>query len=180
MDDTPSLLFDLLCQLRLPEESIALALLYNHKFRRWQSAQGGVTLDIHSVCLAAISLAAKASEKPRRLREILVPAYKYVFIMRDSISSDLIGHSHLRPKEPKLTFPSELYDTLRSSLVSTELVLLRILKFELRLATPVEFLDDLLRDYVYYARADRSHYEDYAMVMDSMIGITARANVLKA
>lgn len=71
-----SVLLDLLSQLRLPEESIALALLYKHKFYKWQSTKSETSLDDELLSLACVSLAAKSSEKSRRLREILVPAYK--------------------------------------------------------------------------------------------------------
>lgn len=75
-DNPHPLLMSLLSQLRLPEESVALALLYKYKFRRWAQDQSFSTLDDEMLSLAVISLAAKASERPRRLREILVPAYR--------------------------------------------------------------------------------------------------------
>lgn len=70
------LLMSLLSQIRLPLESTALALLYTHKFHKWQALQSTTTMDDETLALATVSLAAKVSEKPRRLRELLLPAYK--------------------------------------------------------------------------------------------------------
>lgn len=50
---------------------------------------------------------------------------------------------HPTATEP-LTFPSPLYDTLRSTLVTAELLLLRVLRFELRVPLPYEYLPRLL------------------------------------
>lgn len=91
----------------------------------------------------------------------------------------MTSFSHLNPGKSKLTYPSELYDELRASLVNAELILLRILKFELRIPTPFEYLDDLLRDYVYFSRTDKSHFEDYVSVVDTVIGVVTRSTILK-
>lgn len=69
-------LLNILTQLRLSEQAIALALIYTHKYYKWQKLRSQRVLSSESLALAATSLAAKAAEKPRRLREILVPAYK--------------------------------------------------------------------------------------------------------
>lgn len=61
------------------------------------------------------------------MREILVPAYRIV-----------------NPDKPSLTFPSDLYDALRFSTVTSELILLRILKFELRVTLPQSYLSRLI------------------------------------
>jgi hypothetical protein len=90
-----------------------------------------------------VSLASKATEHPRRLREILVPAYRYhpnplarqQYINRTSI---------LNPDKPRLTFPSDLYDSLRYSTVTSELIVLRVLKFEVRVTLPQVFLARLV------------------------------------
>lgn len=77
-------------------------------------------------------------------------------------------------------FPSALYDKLRASLVKAELLLLRILRFELRLATPYDYLDDLLRDFLDFSKTDSSHYEDYVKVTDSLLGLASKVMVNKA
>jgi len=61
------------------------------------------------------------------MREILVPAYRII-----------------NPDQPSLTFPSDLYDALRFSTVTSELILLRILKFELRVTLPQNYLPRLI------------------------------------
>src|SRR5277367_811824 len=61
------------------------------------------------------------------MREILVPAYRI-----------------MNPDKPSLTFPSDLYDALRFSTVTSELIMLRILKFELRVTLPQSYLPRLI------------------------------------
>ncbi|KAI5852582.1 hypothetical protein DFP73DRAFT_589660 [Morchella snyderi] len=85
-------------------------------------------LDEHTLSLASLSLATKATESPRRLREFLIPAHT-------------LQHP---PPFPPLTFPSPRYDALRSTLVTAELLLLRVLRFELRVTLPYEYLPRLL------------------------------------
>lgn len=77
--------------------------------------------------LASLSLATKSTESPRRLREFLVPA-----------------HAVLRPTAAPLTFPSARYDALRASLVAAELTLLRVLRFDIRLDQPLDYVPRLL------------------------------------
>jgi hypothetical protein len=89
--------------------------------------------------LAAISLASKASEHPRRLREILVPAYQFRPHRFLKLTLSIVN-----PDKPPLTFPSDLYDSLRYSTVTSELILLRILKFELRILLPQAYLPRLI------------------------------------
>jgi hypothetical protein len=50
----------------------------------------------------------------------------------------------MNPDKPSLTFPSDLYDALRFSTVTSELIMLRILKFELRVTLPQSYLPRLI------------------------------------
>lgn len=59
-------------------------------------------------------------------------------------------------------------------------MLLRILQFDLRLATPYEYLDDLLRDFLSFQKTDSSHSEDYVKVTDSLLGLTAKVTIVQA
>ena len=72
------------------------------------------------------------------MREILVPAYQCVLFAFKT--DDRI----INPDRPTLTFPSDLYDTLRFSAVTSELIVLRILKFELRVTLPQTYLPRLI------------------------------------
>ncbi|KAL8858078.1 MAG: hypothetical protein Q9178_005403 [Gyalolechia marmorata] len=74
----------------------------------------------------------KSTESPRRLSSILLPAH--ALLHRSSSSST---------KSP-LAIPSPTYDTLRATLVQAELILLRVLAFELRLPSPLEYLQRYL------------------------------------
>lgn len=109
-----------------PSACLATALLYRRKFLQWSVSNSFVAtslLDEYMLLLASISLATKSTESPRRLRELLVPA-----------------HSLLRPASPALGIPSHEYDGLRDSLVRAELVILRVLGFDLCLPVPQRYL----------------------------------------
>ncbi|KAL7271628.1 hypothetical protein RUND412_005604 [Rhizina undulata] len=128
-DSFLSLMADIL---RLQEETLTMAFVYINRYHRHisttdSSEADADLLDAHTLSLASLSLATKATESPRRLREFLIPA-----------------HTLLHPLAPPLSFPSPLYDSLRSTLVAAELILLRVLKFELRVTLPYEFLPRLL------------------------------------
>ncbi|QSL64051.1 hypothetical protein MERGE_000206 [Pneumocystis wakefieldiae] len=117
--------------LRLPEETTMLASIYYHKYYRWLEKVNEDNslrlLDDYTLAIASLSLASKATEQFRRMREFLVPAY-----------------SILNPTKPRLTFPSEFYDSLRDSIVNAELLLLRVVKFDLRIILPFSYLEKAL------------------------------------
>ncbi|KAI4258973.1 MAG: hypothetical protein LQ352_000969 [Teloschistes flavicans] len=80
--------------------------------------------------LPTLSLSSKSSESPRRLSSIILPA-----------------HTLLHPASPNnpesvppLRIPSPEYDILRATLVQAELLLLRVLGFELRIPSPLDYL----------------------------------------
>jgi hypothetical protein len=73
------------------------------------------------------------------MREILVPAYQFALFPYTNVKYRIIN-----PDRPPLTFPSDLYDALRFSTVTTELIVLRILKFELRITLPQTYLPRLI------------------------------------
>lgn len=50
----------------------------------------------------------------------------------------------INPDKPPLTFPSDLYDSLRFSAVTSELIVLRVLKFELRVTLPQSYVARLI------------------------------------
>jgi hypothetical protein len=85
------------------------------------------TVSDQTLALAALSLASKVSEAPRRLRELIIPGYALIQ-----------GH---KGTHPKLKIPSMEYDGLRASLVRVELLLLRVLGFDLRVSSPFDFLE---------------------------------------
>ncbi|KAH0544850.1 hypothetical protein FGG08_001079 [Glutinoglossum americanum] len=125
--DTISFMTILADVLRLPEETLAMAFMYMNRYRKYYRTTEEIDfLDAHTLALASLSLSSKGTESPRRLREFLLPAYR---LLHGS-------NPHAHP----LTFPSELYDSLRATIVQAELMLLRVLKFELRIPLPFEFL----------------------------------------
>ncbi len=133
----------LLCEkCALPDETLATAFLYTHKYGQWQKDTQWTEdpgLDDYSLFLAALSLAAKTTENLRRMRELLVPAWDI-----------------LHAKEAPLTFPSHRYDALRAGVVNSEMILLRALQFDVRLPLPYVHLPRLLDRVVQGTTTDRS------------------------
>jgi len=99
--------------LLLPLETQCTAAVYVHRYARWikiesdqkdsiddqkKDSEGSTEFDTNLLQLAAISLAAKATENLRRLSEIIAPAYEIVSLT-----------------EKPLEIPSDLYDDIRQS-----------------------------------------------------------------
>ncbi|KAL8904926.1 MAG: hypothetical protein Q9207_002956 [Kuettlingeria erythrocarpa] len=165
--------------LRLPDQTLALAYLYLNKYLRFhRTSQSSDPLDSYTLSLATLSLAAKSTESPRRLSSILLPAYALLY----------------RPSTPassSLAIPSPKYDALRATLVQAELILLRILGFELRLPSPLDFLQRYLEramedvdrggeDYDAWEKEAREEYGVIDGVMDTRMGKACRTEVVEA
>ena len=95
-----------------------------------------------------------------------------------------------------LTIPSSHYDNLRATLVRAELIHLRVLKFELRLPSPFEYLpryleraldipniglesEETLEDYDSWGR-ERKEEDGVVDLMETRAGRAARAKVVEA
>ncbi|KAI5855799.1 hypothetical protein BZA05DRAFT_332927 [Tricharina praecox] len=117
--------------LRLRSETLCMAFIYTNKYHHFHASSAlpspADPLDPHTLALASLSLATKSTESPRRLREFLLPAYAL-----------------LQPTAAPLTFPSTLYDALRATLVTAELILLRVLRFDIRLPQPLDYVPRFL------------------------------------
>ena len=135
-----------------------------------------------TLSLSAISLASKATESPRRLRDIILPAHR--LLHPETSVSNLI------PIEQPLAIPSPTYDTLRGTVVQAEILLLRILGFELRLPSPLDFLQryleramedvtDVAEDYDNW---DREGKEEFGIgeIMDTRLARAARQKAVEA
>lgn len=129
---------------------------------------------MQTIALASLSLASKSTESPRRLRELLFPAHRF-----------------LNPSAELLKAPSGLYDTLRATLVQAELMLLRVLGFNLRIPLPLDFLPRYLEralggianmgeDYGRWTNEERDEYGVVGDVMDTRIGRACRSEVVDA
>ncbi|KAK6535471.1 hypothetical protein TWF694_001927 [Orbilia ellipsospora] len=149
--------------LRLQEESLSTAYIYMHKYRKFirDSKSTPDFLDPHTLALTSLSLSTKATESPRRLRALLTPA-----------------HTLLHPHQPPIPVPSHHYDTLRSTLVTAELHLLRILKFELRVPLPHNHIPKILdlslssipgEDY-YDISSEKAEEDKIVRVMETYLG----------
>ncbi|KAH7061226.1 hypothetical protein B0J12DRAFT_646994 [Macrophomina phaseolina] len=181
--DPVSLMSILADVLRLPEECLGMSFIYLNKYRKFQNNEDKFpSLDDYMLILACLSVASKATEAPRRVREFLLPAWQ-------------IMHRN-RPDTVPLTCSSPTYDALRSALVRTELVLLRVLRFELRISTPFDCLpgylsgvmrefnagdtsSDAARDFD-YRKKEQKEAERITDLMDTNIAKACKAKALFA
>lgn len=108
------------------------------------------------------------------MREILFPA-----------------HHLLHQSTEPLTVPSTTYDTLRASLVQAELVLLRVIGFELRLQTPLVYLPRYLEramedvtnvgeKYDEWGKEEKEEYGVLDNAMETSIGRACRHKAVSA
>ena len=116
------------------------------------------------------------------MREILPPAER------------ILQHSRGNPSpndQGRLTVPSRLYDDLRATLVQAELVLLRVLGFELRLPLPLDYLARYLEramqpysiaaeDYDSWSGEERAEYGIVGNVMETNLGRRSRDRAVEA
>ena len=114
------------------------------------------------------------------MREILLPAHRLLHAQED-VSL---------PKQ-WLTVPSATYDTLRATLVQAELILLRVLGYELRLPLPLDFLPRYLtralqdataaaEDYDSWGKEERKEYGVVSKATDTGIGKACVIKVIEA
>lgn len=116
------------------------------------------------------------------MREILPPADRILRHARGNTSPN---------DQDQLTIPSRLYDDLRATLVQAELVLLRVLGFELRFPLPLDYLPRYLErvlqsysaaaeDYDAWSREDRAEYGLVGNVMETSLGRRCRDRAVEA
>lgn len=155
---SPNAFMSLLCEkCALPEEVLSLAFLYMHQYRKCitdTKSEPKNALDAYTLSLAALSLSSKVSENLRRLREFLIPAWEI-----------------LHPNDPALTFPSELYDDLRASLVAGEMLLLRVIRFNARIPQARDYLPRILDRMLQTRVSEKSSIYEAA---ESWLSIAAR------
>ncbi|KAI9789328.1 MAG: hypothetical protein M1816_006217 [Peltula sp. TS41687] len=176
--------------LRLPESTWLTAHIYYYRYQRFfqthPEAANSNTLDSHSLSLSCLSLACKATESPRRPREILLPAWRVLHFGSSS------SFATLAPAP--LSIPSATYDALRATIVQGELVLLRLLKFDIRVPHALDYLPRYLQRAVDRALGDtagatkedydglpRELKEEYRVVelMDTQLGRACRRDVVE-
>ncbi|KAL9129831.1 MAG: hypothetical protein Q9217_001829 [Psora testacea] len=84
-----------------------------------------------------------------------------------------------------------MYDTLRATLVQAELILLRVLGFELRIPLPMEYVSryleralqdvtDAAEDYDSWGKEEKAEYGVLPKTMDTGIGQACRTKVIQA
>ena len=116
------------------------------------------------------------------MREILFPAHRLLH-EHNGASSD--------PIDQPLVVPSTMYDTLRATLVQAELMLLRILGFELRVPLPLDYIPryhervrgdvaDAGDNYGSYGNEEKEEYGVVKDIMDTLFGRACRAKAISA
>ena len=117
------------------------------------------------------------------MREIILPAHRLLHQYNDASGTD--------PINKPLTVPSQTYDTLRATLVQAELILLRVLGFELRLPLPLDYLPRYLEramedaakageDYDSWAKEEQEEYGVVKNIMETGMGRACRATAVNA
>ncbi|KAI9009226.1 cyclin-like protein [Hyaloraphidium curvatum] len=123
----PPMEFLLVCAetLKIPRTTTATALAYFHRYKLYYSdrqtpdiASSFPPLDDYLVATAALDLACKTAETVRKIRDVIN-----------------VGWFVLHPEDPYLPI-SDQYHALRDSLVNAELIMLRVLRFELQVDLP--------------------------------------------
>ena len=138
---------------------------------------------VKTLSLACLSLATKSTEAPRRTRQLLLPAHR--LLHQGSAESEV------RQTIQTLQVPSTAYDVLRATLVQAELMLLRVLGFELRVSLALEFLPRYLErtmediagageDYGCWARDEKEEHRVVGEVIETGIGKACRAQAISA
>lgn len=116
------------------------------------------------------------------MREILFPAHRLLH-QHDGASSD--------PISQPLVVPSATYDSLRATLVQAEVMLLRILGFELRIPLPLDYLPRYLEraigdvanaseNYDSWGKEEKEEYGVVKDAMDTSIGRACRSKAIRA
>ena len=117
------------------------------------------------------------------MREILFPAHHLLHRYNPASGSDLVA----KP----LTVPSEIYDKLRATLVQAELILLRVLGFELHVPLPLDFLPryleralsdlcDVGEDYESWGDEEKEEYGVLKGPLETAIGRACKAKAVAA
>ena len=116
------------------------------------------------------------------MREIIFPAHRLLH-RRNGASTD--------PIDQPLVVPSTIYDSLRATLVQAELMLLRILGFELRIPLPLDYLpryferamEDVIsasEDYNSWGTEEKEEYGVVKDAMDTSFGRACRTKAISA
>ncbi|KAI4215765.1 MAG: hypothetical protein LQ351_001752 [Letrouitia transgressa] len=167
-----------------------MSYVYLNKYHRFQkSSPSRDLLDPHTLHLATISLAAKATESPRRLRDIILPAHR---LLHHTTAAAKSGTDPSPPPPPPYQPPrppSRTYDALRATLVQAELILLRTLGFALRAPLPQDFLarylerawSPLARDFDVDSWSAEARAEDGAIgAMETRVARGCRGTAVEA
>ncbi|KAI9220656.1 hypothetical protein BC828DRAFT_383008 [Blastocladiella britannica] len=140
--------------LRLPPTTTATALMHYHRVDRFRRDPGAGrrypeirTFDSHLLALGAVFVATKATDHPRKVRDLINAAHVYgeasclPFIFQLTRKKN---HSILNPEAPHLSVDSSFWK-YKHALVVAESLVLRIIKF--RLTVPLAFAPaiDLVR-----------------------------------
>ena len=116
------------------------------------------------------------------MREILFPAHRLLHQRNGNLSD---------PISQPLEVPSTIYDSLRATLVQAELMLLRVLGFELRVPLPLDYLPryleramehvaDASENYDSWGKEEKEEFGVVKDAMDTSFGRACRAKAIGA
>lgn len=116
------------------------------------------------------------------MREIIFPAHRLLH-QHNRASSD--------PINQPLVVPSAIYDSLRATIVQAELMLLRILGFELRVPLPLDYLPRYIEramgdvagaseNYDSWENEDKEEFGVVKDAMDTSLGRACRTKAVSA
>ena len=118
------------------------------------------------------------------MRELILPAHRLLY----GLNQDQSVPSN--PTAKPLVIPSTTYDTLRATLVQAELILLRVLAFELRVPLPLDYLprylertlEDIANTGENYDAWGKEEREEYGIILglETGIGRACRAKAVGA
>ncbi|KAL8803166.1 MAG: hypothetical protein Q9182_003338 [Xanthomendoza sp. 2 TL-2023] len=155
-----------------------MSYVYMNKYLRFhRTSNAPDPLDSYTLALSTLSLTTKSTSSPRRLSSLLLPAYALL---------------HPSNSTPQLTTLSPTYTILRSTLVQAELILIRVLGFELDLPSPLRYLarylaramEDVEKCGEGFDEWDHEAKEEYGVlvggIMDGRLGRGCRGRALDA
>ncbi|KAJ3179178.1 hypothetical protein HDU87_003137 [Geranomyces variabilis] len=139
--------------LHVEPQTSAAALVYYHRYNAFivtlPANQG--RMDDYMAAMACVHLSAKQCEEPLKMRDVINVCYWLVAVKENAEEAkgndeNVKGKSHYRGRDPYLVIGDEYWD-LKTSLMTAELALLRILRFDVgKVRSPFPYVVGLLAD----------------------------------
>ncbi|KAI8587351.1 hypothetical protein BDZ88DRAFT_425675 [Geranomyces variabilis] len=140
------------CTFREPQTSAA-ALVYYHRYNAFIATlpANQDRMDDYMVAMACVHLSAKQCEEPLKMRDVINVCYWLVVVKENAEEAKeedekAKGANHFHRRDPYLVIGDEYWD-LKTSLMTAELALLRVLCFDvIKVPSPFPHVVGLLAD----------------------------------